>query len=155
MKITDYINKDCIKTSLKGMSKEEIIEELLKCLAASYPDIDHDKAYDAVLKREGIETTSIGKGTAIPHARIPGIETVYIAIGLLHNNAEIYCIDGTRVQIVFLILFPDNNVDLQLRFLARVARLLQHDDLHNNLLICSDSRKVIDVIKTCEDKYSY
>ena len=155
MKITDYLNKNCIKPDLNGKSKKDIIKELLDCLKTEYPDIDSDAAYNEVLEREELESTSIGGGISIPHARVRGIDDIYLAVGLLKNEPDFLCLDGTPVHIVFLILFPKERIDLQLRFLARVARLLRHRDLYDDLIACDDSEKVVRVIRTYDDKYTY
>ena len=155
MLITDYMHKDCIKLTLEGNSKEAVIRELLNLLIKKHPDINTDMAFQEILQREQLESTAIGKGVIIPHARVENCEGICVALGFIQNDTKIICLDGTHVQIVILILFQKDKPDLQLRFLARVARLLQHVDFHDSLLSCTNIDSVMETLKNCEDKHIY
>ena len=153
MFITDYLKKECIRTALNSKNKEEIIKELLDLIAINYRGIDREKTLNAVLERENIESTSIGNGIAIPHARIDNCQDICVCIGLLQNGMDLNSIDGKLVKIVFLILFPENKINLQLRFLARIARLLHDSTLSNALLECTSPEDIIHTFTDYENRH--
>ena len=153
MLITDYLKKECIRTALNCKNKEEIIKELLDLIAINYRGIDREKTLNAVLERENIESTSIGNGIAIPHARIGNCKDICVCIGLLQTGMDLNSIDGKPVKIVFLILFPENKINLQLRFLARIARLLHDSMLSNALFECTSPENIIDTFTDYENRH--
>ena len=153
MLITDYLKQECIDISLSGENKEEIIKQLLDLIIKSDPGVNREEALEDIFAREKLESTAIGNGVAIPHARVEKVSGIKVAFGFLKDNLDFDPIDNKPVELVFLILFPKQEVGLQLRFLARVARLLQQKGLHNNLLLCKSAEEVIGTIKVYEEKH--
>ena len=153
MLITDYLKEECIDISLSGENREEVIKKLLDLILKSDPGINREEALEDLFAREKLESTAIGKGVAIPHARVEKTSGIKVAFGLLKDGLDFDSIDNKPVELVFLILFPKEEVGLQLRFLARVARLLQQKGLHGNLLVCKSEKEVMDIFKIYEEKH--
>ncbi len=153
MRITDFLKKECVKVYLQGTNKKEIINELLELILRDNPAINREEASRGVFKREKIESTAIGRGVAIPHARIESCNDICVAFGLLAADVDLNSLDSMPVKLVFLILFPKDKLNLQLRFLARAARLLQHGSLHDALMECKNSKAVLETFKNYEDKH--
>ncbi len=153
MRITDYLNKECIKIPLSKTTKKEIIEELLELILSVNPEIDKEKAFHCLIEREKVETTAIGDYVAIPHARIKNLAKIYLAFGLSENGIDCHSIDGECVKLFFLILFPEEEINAQLKFLARISRLLKDKNLRTKLFKCKDHEKVIDAFKQYEEHH--
>jgi mannitol/fructose-specific phosphotransferase system IIA component (Ntr-type) len=153
MLITDYLKEECIDISLSGENREEVIKKLLDLILKSDPGINREEALEDLFAREKLESTAIGKGVAIPHARVEKTSGIKVAFGLLKNGLGFDSIDNKPVELVFLILFPKDEVGLQLRFLARVARVLQQSGLHDSLLACKSAKEVVDIFKIYEEKH--
>ncbi len=153
MLITDYLKEECIDISLKGANKEEVIKKLLDLILKSDPEINREEALEDLFAREKLESTAIGNGVAIPHARVEKGLGIKVAFGLLKDDLDFDPIDNKPVELVFLILFPKEAVGLQLRFLARVARLLHQKGLHDNLFACKSAKEVVDTFKIYEEKH--
>ena len=153
MRIIDILNQDCIKIPLTNMDKKEIIKELLDVLSKVYKEINTEEAFDELIEREKIETTAIGHSVAIPHARIKNLPKVYLAFGISKEGAHFDSIDNKPVKLVFLILFPEDEVSTQLSLLARLSRLLKDETLREELLKCSSNQSVIEVFTQYEAKH--
>lgn len=153
MQITDYLKMQGVKVYLKGQSKKEVVKELLDLTSKVYPDLNKEANFKNLLERENIETTAIGDGVAIPHARIEGIDDIYVVFGLLKEGVDFKAIDGQSVRIVFLILSPQKDTSLQLRFLARVSRLMHVEELRKDLLQCRSAGEVLETFKRYEEKH--
>jgi mannitol/fructose-specific phosphotransferase system IIA component (Ntr-type) len=153
MRITDYLQKECIKVILEGNTKEEIILELLDLIIQNHPEIDEKDARKGLLERENLESTAIGDGIAIPHTKIEKGQDIFAALGLLHKDVKFNSLDNEPVKLVFLILYPKAKINLQLRFLARVSRLLQHSNLQVSLFECKTLDDVLDTFRHYEDKH--
>ena len=153
MLITDYLKEECIDISLSGENREEVIKQLLDLILKSDPGINREEALEDLFAREKLESTAIGNGIAIPHARVEKVSDIKVAFGLLKDNLDFDPIDKKPVELVILILFPKKEVGLQLRFLARVARVLQQSGLHDSLLACKSEKDVVATFKIYEEKH--
>lgn len=153
MRISDYLKKECVIVDISGNTKDDILIELTEIIGENFPDIDKDEAVRGLLNREKLETTGIGKGIAIPHAGIKSCKTIVPAFGLIKKDVKFRSLDDKPVRIVFLILYPAEQVTLQLRFLARVSRLLRNKVLIRNLLECKTSAEIIEVFVNYENRH--
>jgi len=153
MLITDYLPQECITTNLAGNDKQEIIDNLAELIFQKYPEIDKTEALEGIREREKLMTTGIGEGVAIPHARIDSSPDIVTAFGLLSKEVDFNSLDDKPVKLVVLILFPKDKVSLQLKYLARVSRLLQRTSLHDDLFQCQTSEDVLNTIKLFEESH--
>ena len=153
MRISQYLDKDCIKIPLQKEKKHEIIEELLDLITDKYPEIDKEETIQNLIKREKIETTAIGNHVAIPHARMKKIQKVYFALGITEKSLDFEALDEKPVQLVFLLLCPEKRVNTQITFLARLSRILHNREFRKKLIKCKNSQKVIDVFTEYENKH--
>ncbi len=153
MLIADYLKEDCICIDLQSEIKEQILEELAELQFRVHPDLDKDETMNGLFEREKLLSTGIGEGIAIPHARVSCIDDIRVSLGFLKKDVEFNSLDNKPVRIVFLILFPKDNVSLQLRFLARVSRVLHKTSLHDDLCKCKNPMEVIETFKKYEEKH--
>ena len=153
MRIIDILNKDCIKIPLTNMDKNGVIKELLNVISKTHREINAEEAFEGLIEREKIETTAIGHSVAIPHARIKNLPKVYLAFGIIKEGSDFDSIDNKPVKLVFLILFPEEDVGTQLSVLARLSRLLKDKTLREELLKCSSNQRVIEVFTQYEARH--
>ena len=84
-----------------------------------------DQIAPYLLKREELGSTGIGRGVAIPHARLPDLQQPHGLLAKLKQPIEFDAIDGQAVDIVFVLLLPAAVENAQLSALALVARTLR------------------------------
>ena len=87
-----------------------------------------DQVAPYLLKREELGSTGIGKGVAIPHARLPDLQRPFGLLAKLKAPVEFDAIDGQAVDIVFVLLLPAAAENGQIGPLALVARTLRPPD---------------------------
>ncbi len=153
MLITDYLNRDCIILDLEAESKEVLIARLADIQFKKHPEINRDEAMAGLLERESILSTAIGNGVAIPHARLVSSRDITVAVGLIRGETDFDAIDNQPVRMIFLVFFPKDNVNLQLRFLARISRLLKQASFNEELLSCQSPQEVIDTFTQFEAQH--
>ncbi len=153
MLITDYLKKECIIIDLEACQKEVLISKLAEIQFERHPEIDREEAFAGLLEREEVLTTGIGNGIAIPHARLQSSTGITVSFGLVQGETDFDAIDSQPVQIIFLVFFPKDDVSLQLRFLARISRLLTHTSLKEDLLSCRSPEEVIDAFQQYEAQH--
>lgn len=153
MLITDYLDIDCIFVDLKPGSKNELISRLAEAQFSKHSGINRDEAIAGLQEREAVLSTGIGKEIAIPHARLESSSEITVSFGLVREGADFNAIDKLPVKIIFLIFFPAEEINLQLRFLARISRLLSHTALKEDLLACHTAREVIGAFSRYESQH--
>jgi len=77
-----------------------------------------------VKKREEVMSTGLGQGLAVPHGKIPGMEKPLIVFARSHHGLEWDSPDGQPVHLMFLILTPEHNSDIQVQILALIAKAM-------------------------------
>jgi PTS system nitrogen regulatory IIA component len=133
-------------TDLKSVSKDGAIMELI-AVAARSPSIgDAEKLQEAVFEREGIMSTGIGLGIAIPHAKIPSVHDFVVVIGRAPQGIDFNALDQKPVTIVVLIAGPSQEQQRYLEILAGVTLRLKGEDVRKEVLAASDAAGVIDVL---------
>lgn len=130
MKFSKVFSKDGIIPELTAARKEDAIRELVAQLASS-GTIAKDlatAAEKAVLRREELGSTGIGKGVAVPHAKIAGIKGVVGALGRSTDGVSFNALDGQPVHLIFLLISSPDEAESHLKALRKVTALLKDDD---------------------------
>ena len=124
MQISDLLSPTDVMVDVRGSNKRLLLQELAaKAADGLGQPVDQIASY--LLKREELGSTGIGRGVAIPHARLPELQRPYGLLAKLKQGIEFDAIDGQTVDIVFVLLLPAAAEHLQLAALALVARMLR------------------------------
>ena len=134
MKISDILSQNTILTSIKAETKRELLHEMCAKLA-HHENIDAQAVEDAMIERENLGSTGYGSGVAFPHARISGAKRVKAYFTKLSAPVEFDATDGQGVDLVFMLLSPDNSGADHLEALSVLSKAM-----HNKTL-CSKLRK--------------
>jgi fructose-specific phosphotransferase system IIA component len=153
MKLIDVLKPEYIKIPLTGDSKEAVIKELISTLAPFRLFGDQDKVFQAVMDREKIMTTGVGRGVAIPHCKKEVCQEFGIAMGIHPEGVDFQSIDGKPARIIFLLVGPENNPGMHIRLLSRISRLISKESLRDNLLQCHSAEEAYELLKAEEEKY--
>jgi len=105
----------------------------LASLAADRSEINQDTVYAALLERERLGATSVGNGVAIPHARLPNLESVSGVFVRLAQPIDYDAADEQPVDLIFLLLAPEAANAEHLRALAKISRLFRKADFRDSL----------------------
>jgi PTS system nitrogen regulatory IIA component len=81
---------------------------------------------ETVAERERLGSTGFGGGVAIPHGKLAELDRVYALVARLAAPIDYKAIDGTPVDLVFLLLSPPDAGAEHLKALAAVSRLVRH-----------------------------
>lgn len=127
MELSTLIAKDAVLPALKVSSKKQLFQELSARAADSY-GISAREICDGLMSREKLGSTAMGNGVAIPHARIPGLKSIVGVFARLDRAVEFDAADGQPVDLVLMLLAPEDSGADHLRALARCSRLLRSAD---------------------------
>jgi fructose-specific phosphotransferase system IIA component len=153
MKVSELLSPGVIISDLKGNKKEEVINELIDLLKDDSRVQDIEKVREAVLDREKIMSTGVGKGFAIPHGKTNSITDIIAAFGKTKNPIDYNALDNQPVHLVFLLVGKDNLVSKHIKLLSRISRMMNKDEFRSKLLEAGSVEEIIDIFNKEEEKY--
>lgn len=139
------LRKKNILVGMKARRNFDAIRELAMLLDEEDGVLDVKRLVAAVICREQQASTGIGKGVAVPHAYEDSITRQVLAIGISREGIDFKSIDGAPVHIVALLATPKKHQNQHMELLAALSRLLQHDEVRQNLIQAKDAAEVIDI----------
>jgi len=113
----------------QAKSKRALLTEMAGLLLS----IDLDLALEVITAREKLGSTGMGHGVAIPHGRLEGLQEPAIVVAIHEQGVNFDAIDGKLVNIVVMLLVPNDDHQIHLGLLAKLARLLQQGDVRQAL----------------------
>lgn len=124
MDLGDLLERDGVFASLRVKNKKQALRELAS-RAAHITDLDERSIFDLLLQRERLGSTAVGRGIAIPHARIIGLNRIAAVFAQLDEPIDFEAPDGDPVDLVFVLLAPEHAGADHLKALARLSRVLR------------------------------
>jgi mannitol/fructose-specific phosphotransferase system IIA component (Ntr-type) len=135
MTLAQFVIRDAIRPILSGTNREQVVRELVDSLVScgSLTEADREDVVKAVLRRESLGSTGIGKNVAIPHSRHASASQLVCAVGLSAQGIPFDSIDGEAVNLFFLLVSPHDRPTDHLRALETVVKVTNDDTYLNNL----------------------
>ncbi|MDX1393953.1 MAG: cation:proton antiporter [Gemmatimonadota bacterium] len=121
---------------LEADTRSDAIEALADQAAACEGAPPAEVISAAVAEREQAMGTGVGRGIAIPHARLPALAQPVVVAGASREGIEWDEIDGKPAHLVFLILTDEDDTDTQLELLAKIARCFPDGQATRDLIDC-------------------
>lgn len=153
MDIASLLDEETVFTDLNVSDKQQLLDQLIDSLRAKVEEDKLDRIREAVLQREKIMSTGVGKGLAIPHGKAKGLDKSYAAFTLLEQSIEYDAIDDKPVTMVFLLVGPESENSLHIKLLSRISRLMNNEDFRDRLQQCSESAQIIETFEEEEQRY--
>lgn len=126
--VDEFLSQDRLLLDFPSTSKPQLFHDLA-ALAGTATGVDPATILASLEQREKLGTTGIGDGVAIPHARVAGLDKLTGYFVRLAAPIEYDALDDAPVDLVFLLVAPESASTLQLKALARIARLLRDAEL--------------------------
>jgi PTS system nitrogen regulatory IIA component len=115
-----FLSPQDIHLDLPASCKRSVLERLSELTAEKY-GFDSAEVLKRLLEREGLGSTGVGEGVAIPHTRLDLAQLSGMVLRL-KKPVSFDSVDGAPVDIVFLLLAPEGDSAGHLKALSRVAR---------------------------------
>ncbi len=152
MKITDFLDRKSIKIGLTATDKEDILKELVGVLAETKEIGDNKAVVKALLEREGLGSTGIGQGIAIPHGKTDRVGELVAVLGVSRKGVNFEALDGEPVYIFFLLVAPKDTAGPHLKALAQISRILRDSYFCELIRRCQTPEELYELIKREEEK---
>ena len=150
-KIYEILPENQISLNIKSRAKEEVLKEMVELLESSPNILDKNNLLDNLIERERLETTGIGDGIALPHARTDSVSQLVIGFGRSDQGIEYDSLDGNLVHLLFFIAAPKTSSTKVLKFLAKISRLLNSVNFRKSLLEAKTKKEIQDLFRSREE----
>lgn len=153
MKLTDFVVRDAITPDLQVQSKEQAIRGLVGSLrgAGAIPAGDEDGIVAAIMKREELGSTGIGRGVAVPHTKHPSVDRLIATVAICHDGVDFASLDGDGVHILFLLVSPPDKPGDHLRGLENISRHLRSETFCNFLKQAKTRDEVWELLREADE----
>jgi len=149
MKLSDFIVADAVIPELKASTKEEAIREMVASLVKTgHVSTEHEATIvGAIMKREELGSTGIGRGVAVPHTKHASVGSLIATVAISANGLDFSSLDGEDVYILFLLVSPPDRPGDHLRGLETITRHLKSDDFCRFLRQSRTREAIVDLLK--------
>lgn len=129
MKFSDFVAVDAIRSHVDASTKEGVIREMAGALvdAGKIPAADLEGIVRAIMKREDLGTTGIGRGVAVPHTKHPSVDRLVGTVAVSQEGIDFESLDGEPVHLFFILVSPPEQAGQHLRALENISRQLRDD----------------------------
>jgi fructose-specific phosphotransferase system IIA component len=145
MNVSDILKVEKVKVDFNSTDKFGVINELIDLFTDDPHVNDLDEMRNAIIDREEIQSTGVGSGFAIPHAKTDGAKDMIAAFGRLSDPIEFDSIDEKPVNLVFLMVAKESAVGPHIQMLSRISRLMSKDSFREALINAETSEEIYDL----------
>ena len=150
MKFADFVCRESVSTELTSFDKESVIREMVQTLLerGHIAAGEVESIIKAIMKREELGSTGIGRGVAVPHTKHPSVDRLVGTVAVSGEGVDFASLDGEAAHLFFLLVSPPDRPGDHLRALENISRQLR-DDQFCRLL--KQSKKPEDVWQLLEE----
>jgi PTS system nitrogen regulatory IIA component len=145
MDISEFLRPEAVVGRQQATHKKQAQKEAA-ARAAGVAGLDVRAVFDVLLERERLGSTGVGHGVAIPHGKIRGLEGIHGTFARLGRPIDFESIDGQPVDLMFVLLAPEQAGADHLKALARVSRLLRDPATCEKLRRAADEHALYDLL---------
>lgn len=145
MRVRELLTEDRTYNQVAVSSKKRLLDQIAQLAAASCSGLNEPEIFEALVAREKLGSTGIGEGIAIPHCRLAHCDKAVGLLLKLEQAVEFDAIDGRPVDLVFVLLVPEQNPEQHLKTLSHLANLFNDDDYRADLRQAQTSHQLYKV----------
>ena len=148
MRMSNFVVREAIIPELAATTKEGVIREMVESLrgAGYFKGGEPEDIVKAILKRELLGSTGIGRGVAIPHTKHGSVDKLVGTLAVSPTGVAFESLDGEPVYIFVLLISPQDRPGDHLRALENVSRRLRDDGFVRSLRGATTREKVWDLL---------
>lgn len=147
----DIFGKATVLPKLVATSKRRALQALADAVSKA-EGLDSREVMDHLLERERLGATGVGHGVAMPHGRIEGLQNVVVGFAQLETSIEYESPDGEPVDLMLLLLAPEDAGAICLKALSRASRILRDPGVRESLRSATDEAQIRAIFSKTEAK---
>ncbi len=149
MTISALLSPDRIFINTEITSKKKLLEFIANQVSSQLP-LAKTTLYNNLLDRERLGSTGLGRGFAIPHARLAELDSAIGVFIKLEQAIKFEAPDNKPVDLVFAIIIPEQATDQHLQTLSALARIFSQEDICAAIRKADSSEEVVKLIDSAE-----
>jgi len=148
MKFADFVSREAVRADLASDDKETVIREIAQALldAGKVSAAEFEGIVKAILKREDLGSTGIGRGVAVPHTKHASVDRLIGAVGVSTEGVDFDSLDGEKVNLFFLLISPPDRPGDHLRALENVSKQLRNESFCKFLKQAKTSEEILQLL---------
>jgi mannitol/fructose-specific phosphotransferase system IIA component (Ntr-type) len=152
MRMSDFVVREAILPDVKATTKDGVIREMVASLgeAGYFKGGDREDIVKAVLKRELLGSTGIGRSVAIPHSKHNSVDRLIGTVAISRQGVGFESLDGEPVHVLVLLISPQDRPGDHLRALENVSRSLRDDGFVRSLRQATTREAIWNLLDTAE-----
>jgi mannitol/fructose-specific phosphotransferase system IIA component (Ntr-type) len=146
-RFAEFLSVRTFRPALEATNAHMAIGELARAAEAAtgVPALEIERA---VIDREELMPTGLEGGVAVPHARLPGLKTPMVAVGLSAMGIDFDTPDGKPARLLFLILTPEDDAQVQLEIIGDIARSFSDAKLAGEAATTTNFTQFLALVRT-------
>lgn len=153
MKVSDILSEKIIEINLDAKDKTDAINKMIDLANQSGNITGLEIVRKCVFEREKLVSTGVGKGFAIPHGKSDEIKDIVASFAVLKEPIDFDSIDGEPVRYIFLLVGKDSMLNLHIKLLSRISRLMNKDEFREKLLAAQSKEQILKLFVEEEQSY--
>lgn len=146
MNIKSLLSPDCVLFQHQCASKKRLLETIASHLCDHNKNLDPSNVFSALIARERLGSTGLGKGIAIPHCRIAACTQTVGVLVTLATPIDFSAIDNKPVDIIFVLVVPEDGHKDHLKTLATLAETLSDKECLQRIRESKDSQELYNIV---------
>jgi mannitol/fructose-specific phosphotransferase system IIA component (Ntr-type) len=152
MKLCNYLKPEYIAVGLRADSKEDLLTKMVDLAGKNPHVLDKEKVRTAILDRERIMSTGVGKGFAIPHGKTDAVNEIVLAFATTSEPIDYAAMDNEPVRLVLMLISRDSDVGSRLKLLSRASKVMNSDSARKSLAEAKTADEILSIFQSEEER---
>lgn len=146
MNFVECLENSCVKLDIAGVTKSDIITELVDLLYKDSKIKDREAVLKVVFDREEQMSTGLQFGVAMPHGKTDTVDEMVVAIGLKKEGVDFDSLDGKPSKIFVMTISSVLHANEHIDFLSAVSNVLTHSSKRKAVLKVKSKQELINIM---------
>lgn len=147
MKLATLFSEENILIHMDAVSLEDAIQKLVQSFGRHLGRLNPAAVSERLIEVENSLPVPPEYGVRIPHARLGGIEQLFMAVGTSQEGIPVSEDSDERVHLIFVILTPKLQSSLMLQTMASIARLVLNEEHRKALMSTTSPQRVLRILE--------
>lgn len=154
MRISECLEKSSVFPELVSTTKPDVLRELSEKVAEAIPRLNVQRLNETLVEREGLCSTAIDSGVAIPHVKLLDIPNVTVAFARSGTGVDFDSLDGEKTYLFAVLITPENcPTETRIKLLARISRILGQSDVRSKLIASKETSEIYNLLIEEDEKF--
>lgn len=153
MRLNDYLRPELILTDLRAADQAAVIADISEHLADHGVGGSSREVEESLRAREEAHTTVMGRGVALPHATLPGLDEPVLMVAVSPQPIQFGPPETDPVKIFFVLVSPPGREREHIKLLARICRLVRHPGVLDSLRKAGGRDEILNTIRQVDEQH--